>query len=96
MSLADQIFITGTTLVLEEIRLRRTDLHYPIDEVALREGSPKSVYRAAVALSQAYAHQPEYEAPDEVDEHWRISNMARELAERVAKYHPDFVTDASL
>lgn len=89
MSLADQIFITGTTLVLEDIRLRRTDLHYPIDEAALRESSPGEAYRRAVELSEAYAHQPAYEAPDDVDEHWRISNMAKELAERVAKYHPE-------
>ena len=94
MSLSDQIFITGTTLVLEDIRLRRTDLHYPIDEAALREGSPTDAYQAALALSQAYAHQPECEAPDDVDEHWRISNMARELAERIAKYHPDVVNDS--
>lgn len=91
MSLADQIFITGTTLALEEIRLRRTDLHFPIDEAALRESSPADAYRQALELSDAYAHQPAYEAPDDVDEHWRISNMAHELADRIAKYHPDVV-----
>lgn len=91
MSLADQIFITGTTLVLEDIRLRRTDLHFPIDEARLREGSAEEAYRAASALSQAYAHQPAYEAPDDVNEHWRISNLARELAERIATYHPEVV-----
>jgi hypothetical protein len=40
MDLADQVFITGTTLVLEEIRTRRSDLPHSIDEVALRESSP--------------------------------------------------------
>ena len=94
MSLADQIFITGTTLVLEDIRLRREDLPFPIDEAALREGSPADAYRHAVELSEAYAHQPAYEAPDDVDEHWRISNMTRELAERIAKYHPEIVGGA--
>lgn len=91
MTLADQIFITGTTLVLEEVRLRRKDLHYPIDEAVLREGTPAEAYRKATELSRAYDHQPSYEAPDDVDEHWRIANISRELAELIAKYHPEVV-----
>ena len=94
MSLADQIFIAGTTLVLEDIRLRREDLHFAIDEAAIREGSPADAYRRAVELSEAYAHQPACEAPDSADEHWRISNMTRELAERIAKYRPEVVGGA--
>jgi hypothetical protein len=88
MDLADQIFVTGTTLVFEDIRLRRTDLPYPIDEASLRESSPDEAYRLAMELSAAYAHQPPHSGNDGVNEHWRISNMARELAERIAKYHP--------
>lgn len=88
MSFEDQIFLTGTTLVLEEIRLRRTDLPHAINEVALREGSPEDAYRAAMELSTAYANQPRYDAPDGVNEHWRIANMTNELAKVIAKYHP--------
>lgn len=89
MELADQIFVTGTTLVFEDIRLRRDDLPYPIDEAALREGTPANAYQRALELSKAYAGQPSHPGEDGVDEHWRISNMARELAERIEKYHPE-------
>ena len=36
MDLADQVFITGTTLVLEGIRARRSDLPVVYYEAALR------------------------------------------------------------
>ena len=89
MDLADQTFITGSTLVFEDIRLRRDDLPVPYDEANLREGTPAQAYRHAVELSDAYAKQPAHRGSDGVDEHWRISNMAREIAERIARYHPE-------
>lgn len=89
MDLADQIFVTGTTLIFEDIRLRRTDLPFPIDEASLREGSPESAYRGAARLAAAYADQPPHPGDDGVDEHWRVANMARELAELIARYHPE-------
>lgn len=91
MDLADQIFITGTTLVFEDIRLRRDSLPVPFDEANLREGTPAEVYSNAIALSEAYAKQPAHPGDDGIDEHWRISNMAREIAEHVARYHPEVV-----
>jgi len=94
MDLADQVFITGTTLVLEGIRARRSDLPVVYDEAALRERTPREVYRLALDISAAYADLPEHLAPDGVDEHWRISNMTRELAGRVARYHPEVVGGA--
>lgn len=82
--LADQIFITGTTLILEDIRLRRSDLPFPIDERALRESDPQTAYRLARCLSDAYA-----QFSDGVDGYPRISGLANELANRIAKYHPE-------
>ncbi len=89
MDLADQVFITGSTLVLEDIRLRRGDLPVAFDEADLREGTPAEAYRRAVGLSGAYAEQSSHLGADGIDEYWRISNLAREVAERIAKYHPD-------
>jgi len=89
MDLADQVFITGSTLVLEDIRLRRDDLPVAFDEADLREGTPAEAYHRAVSLSDAYADQPSHLGEDGIDEHWRISNLAREVADRIAKYHPD-------
>ena len=89
MDLADQVFITGSTLVFEDIRLRRETLPVSYDEAELREGTPTQVYRRATDLSDAYSKQPSHYGEDGVDEHSRISNMAREIADRVAKYHPE-------
>jgi hypothetical protein len=89
MGLADQVFIAGATLVLEEIRLRRDDLPIQYDEAGLREGTPDEVYGRAVYLAQSYSTQSPQYGEDGIDEHWRISNMAHELATRVAKYHPE-------
>lgn len=95
MDLADQIFITGTTLVLEDIRTRRTDLPVPFDEAPLRESSPSEAYRLALEIYLAYANLPSYLAPDGVDEHRRISNITKELADRIAKYHPEVAGGAT-
>lgn len=89
LDLADQIFITGTTLVLEDIRTRRTDLPILFDEVVLRESEPATAYRLALELADGYAGLPPAPGPDGVDENWRISNLTRELADRIANYHPN-------
>ena len=89
MDLADQIFVTGTTLVLEDIRTRRDDLPLPFDEAKLRESGPEEAYELALELSEGYASFSPRPGLDGVDEHRRISNMTRELAERIAKYHPE-------
>ena len=92
MDLADQIFVTGTTLVLEELRINREDLPVSYDEVLLRESEPADSYRLAISLVDAYTAQPPAPGSDGIDVHARIANMARELAERIAKYHPEVVT----
>ena len=89
MDLADQMFITSATLVLEDIRLRRGDMPVPYDEADLREGTPAGAYRHAVELADAYNRQPTFSGSDGIDEHWRVSNLAREIAERVVRYHPE-------
>lgn len=89
MDLADQVFIAGATLVFEDIRLRRANLPIHFDEANLREGTPATAYRHAVDLSNVYAMQPTCPGSDGVDEHWRILSMAHEIAERIAKYHPE-------
>ncbi|MDR7187090.1 hypothetical protein J2X85_004156 [Microbacterium trichothecenolyticum] len=89
MDLADQVFITGATLILERIRLLRNDLPYPFDEARLREGTPDEAYGWATDLSDTYANQPPHDGNDGVDEHRRISTAAREIAGRIAKYHPE-------
>lgn len=89
LDLADQVFITGTTLVLEYIRTRRTDLPMLFDEAVLRESEPQAAYRLALELADGYSGLPAAPGPDGVDENWRISNMTRELADRIAKHHPE-------
>ncbi|MGZ0213306.1 MAG: hypothetical protein ACKVI4_12620 [Actinomycetales bacterium] len=89
LDIADQVFITGTTLVLEEIRTRRTDLPLLFNEAVLRESEPRTAYRLALELAEGYAGLPPSPGPDGVDENWRISNMTHELADRIVKHHPE-------
>lgn len=89
MALADQVLITGTTLVFEEINERRSDLPFDIDEVALRElVDPRQAAELARTISYHYAGLTPSRAPDGVDEFWRISNMAKVVAETIDRYHP--------
>jgi len=89
MALADQVLITGTTLVLEEINGRRHDLPFSIDEVALRELlDPRQAAQLARTISNHYAGLTPSPAPDGMDEFWRISNMAKVVAETIGRYHP--------
>ena len=84
MMLADQIFLTGTVLVLGEIRMRRHDLPTAYDERRLlRAATPRIAADYARQIADAYAAEPPYAAPDGVDEHWRIANMSREFAKRI-------------
>ncbi len=88
MPLKDQVLITGTTLVLEEIQGRRRDLPYPIDVAALRE-APDPAVAAGVAreISALYAEVGSLIGPDGVDENWRISNMTKVVAETIERYY---------
>ena len=89
MALADQMLITGTTRVFEEINGRRRDLPFGIDEVALRElHEPRQAAQLARTISNHYAGLTPSPAPDGVDEFWRISNMAKVVAETIDRYHP--------
>lgn len=84
MPLQEQVLITGTTLVLEEIRNRRDDLPFPIDEAAIREApTPGESISAAESLADSYAAASPHIGPDGVDEHWRVSNMARVVADTI-------------
>ena len=87
MNLSDQIFVTGTVMVLEGIRLRRAplgDLPYVYDESRIRDAAtPELAVRAAREISAAFEGCPPYAAPDGVDEHWRVANMSREVASRI-------------
>lgn len=87
MPLSDQILISGTTLMFEEINGRRDDLPYPIDEVTIREAAvPAESVRVAQLLADQYATAPPYIGADGVDEHWRVSNMAQVVAERIRNH----------
>lgn len=89
MHLSDRIVVTGTVLVLRDIRMRRTDLPVRFDEGRLLASpTPESAMRYASALSEAYAGQTPYAAPDGVDEHWRIHSMARHVAARIDANYP--------
>jgi hypothetical protein len=87
MNLSDQIFITGTVMVLEGIRLRRAplgDLPLVYDEARIRDAAtPELAARAAREISAAYQGLPAYAAPDGVDEHWRVAHMSQEIAKRI-------------
>lgn len=91
LPLSEQVHLTGTTLVLEEIRLRRgNSLPHPFDEAKLREApTPRAAVAEARGLAQAYEGAPPYAGPDGVDEHWRISAMSLAFAEAVESCFPD-------
>ena len=91
LPLSDQVHLTGTTLLLEEIRLRRGDsLPHPFDEAKLREAStPREAATAARDLAHAYKAAAPHAGPDGVDKHWRISAMSFAFAEAVESRLPD-------
>lgn len=90
LPLADQVHLTGTTLVLEGIRTRRgANLPYPYDEAKLREAStPRESVAEARRLADLYAGTEPHPGPDGVDDHWRISNMALVFAKTVEERFP--------
>jgi hypothetical protein len=90
LPLDQQVLITGTTLVLEEINGRRgASLPFPVDEVALRETTdPREAARLAREISAQYAGLQPLAGPDGVDEHWRISNMTKIVAETIDQNYP--------
>jgi hypothetical protein len=89
MDVSDQIFLTGTMLVLRQIRERRDDLPVPFDETRLGTApTPEAAARYATWLSAAYRTQPPIAAPDGVDEHWRISSMSGAFAARIERVYP--------
>ncbi|MFB2580775.1 hypothetical protein ACEXQD_05960 [Herbiconiux sp. P15] len=87
MNLSDQIFITGTVMVLEGIRLRRAplgDLPLVYVESRIRDAAtPELAAKAAREIAAAYRGAAPYAAPDGVDEHWRVATMSEELARRI-------------
>lgn len=91
LPLSDQVHLTGTTLVLEEIRLRRGDsLPHPFDETKLREAStPREAVTEARALAHAYEGASPHAGSDGVDEHWRIFAMSLAFAEAIESRLPD-------
>ena len=94
MDVADQIFLTGTVLVLQQIRERRSLLPVPFDERLLcTTATPEEAARYAAALSEAYRGQPPFAAPDGVDEHWRISSMTGAFAARIRFAYPGLDLD---
>ncbi len=89
MDVSDQIFLTGTVLVLREIRCRRSELPVPFDERRLcSTATPDDAARYAAEISEAYRDQPPLAAPDGVDEHWRISSMTGAIAARIRSAYP--------
>jgi len=88
MDLADQVLLTGATLVLEDVRTRRGAFPAPFDEAVLREGTPSEAYREALAIRDAYAGAPVHLVPDGVDENERIVGLASAVLERIVTYHP--------
>lgn len=90
MDVSDQIFLTGTVLVLREIRSRRADdLPVVFDERRLCTApTPDEAARYATEISAAYRDQPALAAPDGVDEHWRISSMTGAIAARIRSAYP--------
>jgi len=89
MDVSDQIFLTGTVLVLREIRARRDDLPVAFDERRLcTTPTPDEAAHYASEISAAYRDQPALAAPDGVDEHWRISSMTGAIAARIRSAYP--------
>jgi hypothetical protein len=91
LPLADQAHLIGTTLVLEEIRLRRgDDLPHPYNEAKLREAStPREAAAEALRLADLYAKIVPHAGPDGVDDHWRISTLSLVFAQTVEARFPN-------
>jgi hypothetical protein len=90
MSLDDQIYLTGTALLLGGIRERRAEsLPFPFSETRLTSSrTPEEAARSAREIAEAYATAPPFAGPDGVDEHWRIAAMTREVAARIENAYP--------
>lgn len=90
LPLDQQVLITGSTLVLEEIVLRRgSSLPNPVDAVSLREETdPRQAALLARTISGLYADLEPLAGPDGVDENWRISNLTKVIAETIDGAHP--------
>lgn len=85
MGLADQVLLTGATLALEQIRLKRGALPAMFDETVLREGTPAESYRAALAIRDSYA---ELLVETEDDDYRKISGLANAVIECILKHYP--------
>lgn len=85
LPLADQVHLTGTTLVLERIRQRRgATLPHPYDEATLREAPlPRAAAAEARRIATLYATTPPHLGPDGIDDHQRIVNLCKSFADTV-------------
>ncbi|HEY0249065.1 MAG TPA: hypothetical protein VGC45_12465 [Gryllotalpicola sp.] len=90
LPLADQVYLTGTTLILEEIRNRRgDDLPHPYDETKLREAAtPWESAAEARKIAALYNGIAPHPGCDGVDDHWRISNICLMFAQTVETKFP--------
>lgn len=85
LPLADQVHLTGMTVVLERIRQRRgATLPYPYDEAKLREAPvPSAAAAEARRIATFYAAAPLHLGPDGVEDHQRIVNLCQSFADTV-------------
>lgn len=89
LSLADQVFLTGSTLLLERIRLHHGELAPAIDEGVLREGSPREALAEAQRLRAAFSSRAPLAAADSSDDSARVVGLARALADLIERAHPE-------
>jgi hypothetical protein len=90
MELDDQIYVTGATVVLGQVLVRRPELGAVLNEGAILEAeSPRDVVALATELAEQFADRPPRWAPDGLDDNWRISSLSAAIAERVSNYYPE-------
>jgi hypothetical protein len=91
LDLADQVTLTGATLLLEEIRERAVGkLPYNYDAAQLRESPPRVAYELASRLEAVYAQvDVPRPAPDGIDDNSRVVTLMRNFKEIIERTHPE-------
>lgn len=82
MPLADQILVTGTTLLLADVKARNPGMFVDVDEVALRESSlPETARQLATTVAELYRS-------DDSADGRRVAGLCTKVAETIDRNFP--------
>lgn len=86
LSLSDQLFVTGATLLLADIKARNIGRFEELDERLLREtNDPWQVRRTALEYVSRYGP----EASESDDDGNRVVTLCRGIVERIDQHFPE-------